>query len=136
MAFNRSWNYFGVKKMNCVLIDACGWAALIDAGLNLDVSMSKVIGKPKYLLLSKVREELISLSNHRKGLLLDLLDRKSEFIEAPEGIRHTDGMLLDLSTKNGWPVLTVDRRLKERLINNGGSYIEVTSRNVLRLIHN
>ncbi|MDC3310257.1 hypothetical protein OAV45_02395 [Candidatus Poseidoniales archaeon] len=127
---------FWGESMNCVLIDACGWAALIDAGLNLDVSMSKVIGKPKYLLLSKVREELISLSNHRKGLLLDLLDRKSEFIEAPEGIRHTDGMLLDLSTKNGWPVLTVDRRLKERLINNGGSYIEVTSRNVLRLIHN
>ena len=127
---------FWGESMNCVLIDACGWAALIDAGLNLDVSMSKVIGKPKYLLLSKVREELISLSNHRKGLLLDLLDRKSEFIEAPEGMRHTDGMLLDLSTKNGWPVLTVDRRLKERLINNGGSYIEVTSRNVLRLIHN
>ena len=127
---------FWGESMNCVLIDACGWAALIDAGLNLDVSMSKVIGKPKYLILSKVREELISLSNHRKGLLLDLLDRKSEFIEAPEGIRHTDGMLLDLSTKNGWPVLTVDRRLKERLINNGGSYIEVTSRNVLRLIHN
>ena len=95
---------FWGESMNCVLIDACGWAALIDAGLNLDVSMSKVIGKPKYLLLSKVREELISLSNHRKGLLLDLLDRKSEFIEAPEGIRHTDGMLLDLSTKNGWPV--------------------------------
>ena len=127
---------FWGESMSCVLIDACGWAALMDAGLNLDVSMSKVIGKPKYLLLSKVREELISLSNHRKGLLLDLLDRKSEFIEAPEGIRHTDRMLLDLSTKNGWPVLTVDRRLKERLINNGGSYIEVTSRNVLRLIHN
>ena len=127
---------FWGESMSCVLIDACGWAALMDAGLNLDVSMSKVIGKPKYLLLSKVREELISLSKHRKGLLLDLLDSKSELIEAPEGIRHTDRVLLDLSTKNGWPVLTVDRRLKERLINNGGSYIEVTSRNVLRLIHN
>ena len=127
---------FWGESMSCVLIDACGWAALMDAGLNLDVSMSKVIGKPKYLLLSKVREELISLSKHRKGLLLDLLDSKSELIETPEGIRHTDRMLLDLSTKNGWPVLTVDRRLKERLINNGGSYIEVTSRNVLRLIHN
>lgn len=110
---------FWGESMSCVLIDACGWAALMDAGLNLDVSMSKVIGKPKYLLLSKVREELISLSKHRKGLLLDLLDSKSELIEAPEGIRHTDRMLLDLSTKNGWPVLTVDRRLKERLINNG-----------------
>ncbi len=127
---------FWGEPMNCVLIDACGWAALIDAGLNLDVSMSKVIGKPKYLLLSKVREELVSLSKHRKGLLLDLLDSKSELIEAPEGTRHTDRMLLDLSTRNGWPVLTVDRRLKERLINNGASYIEVTSRNILRLIQN
>ncbi len=122
--------------MNGVLIDACGWAALIDAGLNLDVAMSKVIGKPRYLLLGKVREELGSLSKHRKGLLLSLLDVKAEIIEAPEGIRHTDGMLLDLSRKNGWPVLTVDRRLKERLMNNGGSYIEVTSKNVLRLIQN
>ena len=51
-------------------------------------------------------------------------------------VRHTDGMLLELSKSNGWPVLTVDRRLKERLMNNGGSYIEVTSRNVLRLIQN
>ena len=136
MAFDRPWNYFGVKKMNCVLIDACGWAALIDAGLNLDVSMSKVIGKPRYLLLVKVREELISLSKHRKGLLINLLDSRVEIIQAPDGIRHTDGMLLELSKTNGWPVLTVDRRLKERLMNNGGSYIEVTSRNVLRLIQN
>jgi len=122
--------------MNCVLIDACGWAALIDAGLNLDVAMSKVIGKPRYLLLVKVREELNSLSKHRKGLLLNLLDKKSETIEGPEGVRHTDGMLLELSKKNSWPVLTVDRRLKERLMNNGGSYIEVTARNVLRLVLN
>jgi|TARA_B110000438_G_scaffold181711_1_gene173635 rRNA-processing protein FCF1 len=122
--------------MDCVLIDACGWAALIDSGLNLDVAMSKVIGKPRYLLLEKVREELISLSKQRKGLLLKLLDNKSEIIEAPKDLRHTDGMLLELSINNNWPVLTVDRRLKERLINNGGSYIEVTSRNVLRLIQN
>ena len=33
-------------------------------------------------------------------------------------------------------VVAVDRRLKERLINTGGSYIEVTSKNVLRLIQN
>ena len=122
--------------MDCVLIDACGWAALIDSGLNLDVAISKVIGKPRYLLLEKVREELISLSKQRKGLLLKLLDNKSEIIEAPKDLRHTDGMLLELSINNNWPVLTVDRRLKERLINNGGSYIEVTSRNVLRLIQN
>ncbi len=98
--------------------------------------MSKIIGKPRYLLLEKVKQELESLSKQRKGLLLNLLDKKSELIEAPMGLRHTDQMLLELSRENGWPVLTVDRRLKERLINTGGSYIEVTSKNVLRLIQN
>ena len=122
--------------MDCVLIDACGWAALVDAGLNIDISMSKIIGKPKYLLLEKVKQELVSLSKQRRGLLLNLLDKKSELIRAPEGLRHTDQMLLELSRENGWPVLTVDRKLKERLINTGGSYIEVTSKNVLKLIQN
>ncbi|MDP6328888.1 MAG: hypothetical protein QGG22_03610 [Candidatus Thalassarchaeaceae archaeon] len=122
--------------MNCVLIDACGWAALVDAELNIDISMSKIIGKPRYLLLEKVKQELESLSKQRRGLLLDLLDKKSELIQAPMGLRHTDQMLLELSRENGWPVLTIDRRLKERLINTGGSYIEITSKNVLRLIQN
>ncbi|MBC64621.1 MAG: hypothetical protein CMB15_03185 [Euryarchaeota archaeon] len=122
--------------MQCVLIDACGWAALIDADLNIDIAMSKIIGKPRYLLLGKVKQELESLSKQRKGLLLSLLEKKSELIDSPTGLRHTDQMLLELSRENGWPVLTVDRRLKERLINTGGSYIEVTSKNVLRLIQN
>ncbi len=122
--------------MQCVLIDACGWAALIDADLNIDIAMSKIIGKPRYLLLGKVKQELESLSKQRKGLLLSLLEKKSELIDSPIGLRHTDQMLLELSRENGWPVLTVDRRLKERLINTGGSYIEVTSKNVLRLIQN
>ena len=42
--------------MDCVLIDACGWAALIDADLNIDISMSKIVGKPRYLLLEKVKQ--------------------------------------------------------------------------------
>lgn len=127
---------FWGESMNCVLIDACGWAALIDADLNIDIAMSKIIGKPRYLLLGKVKQELESLSKQRKGLLLSLLEKKSELIDSPTGLRHTDQMLLELSRENGWPVLTVDRRLKERLINTGGSYIEVTSKNVLRLIQN
>ena len=62
--------------------------------------------------------------------------KKSELVKAPEGLRHTDQMLLELSRENRWPVLTVDRKLKESLINTGGSYIEVTSKNVLRFIQN
>ena len=69
--------------------------------------MSKIVGKPKYLLLEKVKQELLSLSKQRRGLLLDLLDKKSELVKTPEGLRHTDQMLLELSRENRWPVLTV-----------------------------
>ncbi len=122
--------------MVSVLIDACGWAALIDAGLNLDVSMRDVLGKPDYIVLDKVQEELDSLAQQRRGLLLPLLAKRGKPMANPEGIRHTDLMLIELSRKNRWPVLTVDRRLKERLIENGGSYIEVTSRRILRHVEN
>ena len=122
--------------MVSVLIDACGWAALIDAGLNLDVSMRDVLGKPDYIVLDNVQEELDSLAQQRRGLLLPLLAKRGKRMENPEGIRHTDLMLIELSRKNRWPVLTVDRRLKERLIENGGSYIEVTSRRILRHVEN
>jgi len=43
-------------------------------------------------------------------------------------------MLIELSKTNNWPVLTVDRRLKERLVSSGASYIEVTSGPTLRLV--
>jgi rRNA-processing protein FCF1 len=122
--------------MVSVLIDACGWAALIDAGLNLDVSMRDVLGKPDYIVLDKVQEELDSLAQQRRGLLLPLLAKRGKSMANPEGIRHTDLMLIELSRKNRWPVLTVDRRLKERLIENGGSYVEVTSRRILRHVEN
>ena len=28
-----------------VLVDACGWVSLVDAGLNLDISLNKAIGE-------------------------------------------------------------------------------------------
>ena len=31
--------------MVSVLVDACGWVSLIDAGLNLDISLNEVVGK-------------------------------------------------------------------------------------------
>jgi rRNA-processing protein FCF1 len=60
--------------------------------------------------------------------------KRSNIMPNIQGIKHTDDMLIKLSMERSWPVLTVDRELKERLINSGGSYIEVTSRRVLRLI--
>jgi len=119
--------------MVAVLVDACGWVAMMDAGLNLDEAMKNVVGKADLLVLDSVQNELELLSQRRKGLLLELLVNRSERVPDIEGMSHPDEMLVQMSTANGWPVLTVDRQLKERLIGSGGSYIEVTSGRSLRL---
>ena len=119
--------------MVSVLVDACGWVAMMDAGLNLDEAMKNVVGKDDLLVLDSVQNELELLSQRRKGLLLELLVNRSDRVPDIEGMSHPDEMLVQMSTANGWPVLTVDRQLKERLIGSGGSYIEVTSGRSLRL---
>ena len=119
--------------MVSVLVDACGWVAMMDAGLNLDEAMKNVVGKADLIVLDSVQNELELLSQRRKGLLLELLVNRSERVPDIEGMSHPDEMLVQMSTANGWPVLTVDRQLKERLIVSGGSYIEVTSGRSLRL---
>ena len=118
--------------MVSVLVDACGWVSLIDAGLNLDISLNEVVGKAELKLTEGVREELESLSKTRGGLLLDLLYSRSEVIDSESG--HTDDALLAIATENRWPVLTVDRMLKKRLVEEGCSYIEVTSGPSLRMV--
>jgi len=118
--------------MVAVLVDACGWVSLIDAGLNLDISLNEVVGKANLKITAGVRDELDSLAESRSGLLLDLLYGRSELIDSGGG--HTDDSLLALSLQNRWPVLTVDRVLKRRLVEGGGSYIEVTSGPSLRMV--
>ena len=117
-----------------VLVDACGWVALTEARLNLDSSMEEVVGTAELKLLESVDRELGALSAKQKGLLLELLRKRCEVIHDLEGVRHPDEMLTILSSKNGWPVLTVDTNLKRRLIEEGGSYIEVASGRYLRLV--
>ncbi len=118
--------------MVSVLVDACGWVSLIDAGLNLDISLNEVVGKAELKITAGVRNELESLSKTRGGLLLDLLYSRCEEIDSESG--HTDDVLLAIATENRWPVLTVDRMLKKRLVEGGCSYIEVTSGPSLRMV--
>ena len=118
--------------MVSVLVDACGWVSLIDAGLNLDISLNEVVGKAELKITAGVRDELESLSKTRGGLLLDLLYSRSEVVDSESG--HTDDALLAIATENRWPVLTVDRILKKRLVEEGCSYIEVTSGPSLRIV--
>ena len=117
-----------------VLVDACGWVALMDAELNLDDAMSGVVGQADLKLLECVHLELSQLSQSRKGFLLSLLESRCEMISDQDGLSHPDEMLIALSSSRGWPVLTVDRFLKESLVSSGGSYIEVTSGRFLRLV--
>ena len=115
-----------------VLVDACGWVSLVDAGLNLDISLNETIGEAELKVTDSVRKELDSLAGSRGGLLLDLLYSRAEFVKSEEG--HTDTNLVELSIEMGWPVLTVDRGLKRMLVERGCSFIEVTSGPSLRLV--
>jgi len=115
-----------------VLVDACGWVSLVDAGLNLDISLNEAIGEAELKITDSVRGELDSLAGSRGGLLLDLLYSRAEFVKSDEG--HTDTNLIEISIRTGWPVLTVDRGLKRKLVEKGCSFIEVTSGPSLRLV--
>ena len=132
MAANRAWDYLGLIHMVGVLVDACGWVSLVDAGLNLDISLNETIGEAELKVTDSVRRELDSLAGSRGGLLLDLLYSRAEFVKSEEG--HTDTNLVEISIETGWPVLTVDRGLKRKLVERGCSFIEVTSGPSLRLV--
>ena len=115
-----------------VLVDACGWVSLVDAGLNLDIFLNETVGEADLKVTDSVRRELDALAGSRGGLLLDLLYSRAEFVKSEEG--HTDTNLVEISIEMGWPVLTVDRGLKRKLVERGCSFIEVTSGPSLRLV--
>ena len=124
--------------MQHLLIDACGWAAVIDSGMNFDIELGKVLGKPDLLLLPKVLEELEALDTQRpraKKLLLGMLKGKATQIEEHEDSgAHTDDQILDLACANGLVVLTVDVQLKRRLFEAGRPVLEVTKGKRLHLL--
>ena len=115
-----------------VLVDACGWVSLVDAGLNLDISLNEAIGEAELKITDSVMRELDSLAARRGGLLLNLLYSRAEVVKSDEG--HTDTNLVEISIRTGWPVLTVDRGLKRKLVERGCSFIEITSGPSLRLV--
>lgn len=124
--------------MQHLLIDACGWVAVIDSGMNFDFELGKVLGKPDLLLLSKVLEELETIDSQRsraKTLLLGLLKAKATEIEAlEESGTHTDDQILDLARLNNFAVLTVDVQLKRRLFETSIPVLEVTKGRRLHLL--
>ena len=121
-----------------VLVDACGWAAVIDSEMNIDTEMNRVFGPAQLRLLDSVKQEIERLNQERprkKNLLLPLLEQKSEFIEplssAPE---HPDDQLFELASELKVPVLTVDVDMKRRLYEADLPILEVSKNQRLQLV--
>jgi len=115
-----------------LLIDACGWVAVVDSGMNIDLEINRTIGPSDWILPNQVKLELEKMGEERTNLLLDLLFSRAEVIESNH--KHTDDTLLILAKETGSRVLTVDKQLKRRLIAEGCGYLEVVKDCSLRLI--
>ena len=124
--------------MQQILIDACGWVAIIDSGLNIDSELSRVYGPAQMLLLDSVREELENLNEQRprsKNLLLSLLEQKSQPVQPlTEDSAHPDDQLFELAVEHSLPVLTVDVDLKRRFYEQGLPILEVSKNQRLELV--
>ena len=132
MEAHRSCLYQGVISLSGLIVDACGWVALVDAKINLDIELKSILGQPELILTDAVLIELKKIDEDRKGLLLELLTSRAKIIHS--NYSYTDDGLIRLSIETGYPVLTVDRELKRRLISVSCSYVEVTAGRTLRLV--
>ena len=122
--------------MGDVLIDACGWVALIDGSFNIDLALSKIVGPPHFILIDLVLEELEEIEENRprgKNLMLDLLLQRSTLVE--HKAMHTDDALLEIANEQNIPLLTVDANLKRRSLENGIGILEVVKCKNIRLIN-
>ena len=119
--------------MTGVIVDACGWVAVVDARINIDLELEEKIGPVELKVTEAVLSELERLAEREsKNILLNLLKERAEVVHG-EG-EHTDDEILDLAMDRGWPVLTVDKMLKTRLHEANASVIEPHGFKALRLI--
>ncbi len=121
-----------------VLVDACGWAAVIDSEMNIDTEMNRVFGPAQLRLLDSVKQEIERLNQERprkKNLLLPLLEQKSEFIEPLNtGSEHPDDQLFELAREMKVSVLNVAVDLKRRLYEADLPILEVSKNQRLQLV--
>jgi|TARA_B100001741_G_scaffold306462_1_gene299969 rRNA-processing protein FCF1 len=122
-----------VKPVIGVLIDTCGWVAVVEARINIDLALQQQLGPIEIKVTQSVMNELERLAEQEsRNLLLSILTERAELVSG-EG-EHTDDELLNLATNHHWPVLTVDKDLKNRLYNANASVIEVHGSKALRYI--
>lgn len=119
--------------MKKVLVDACGWVAVIEAGINIDLALLECCGYKDLAVVPKVISELRSLNNPK--LMISMLEAKAEMLVAPIDYgKHTDDQLFGLAVENNWPILTIDTELKRRLSKSNLNWVEVSGRTHLRMV--
>ena len=119
--------------MHRVLVDACGWVAVIEAGINIDQALLDCSGTKQLAIVPNVITELNALDDRK--LLVSMLISKAETITPPPGSgNHTDDQLLAIAIENKWPILTVDTELKRRLSQSNIAWIEVSGKSRLRQV--
>lgn len=119
-----------------IIVDSCGWVAIIDANINFEVELERMFGTFQLVLLDTVDNELSNLEYsrpRRKSLLLEMLRNKSNLVSGSVN-SHTDDQIFELACSDSYSVLTIDKILKKRLYQQGISVIEVAKNNHLRLI--
>ena len=119
-----------------IIVDSCGWVAIIDASINFELELERMFGTFELILLDNVETELQDLDSarpRRKSLLLDMLRAKSNHLSSVMN-SHTDDYIFQLASEGDYSVLTIDKVLKKRLYQHGISVIEVAKSNHLRLI--
>lgn len=122
--------------MGDVLIDACGWVALIDGAFNIDASLSQLVGPPHFILIDLVLDELETIEASRprgKRLMLDLLLQRSTMVDSNP--IHTDDVLLQIAIERDIPILTVDADLKRQSIDSGVGILEVVKGKNIRFVN-
>ncbi len=116
-----------------ILIDTCGWVAVVEARINIDLALKNQLGTIEIKVTQSVMNELEHLAKQEsRNLLMDLLQERAELVSGQGA--HTDDELLNLAVCHQWPVLTVDKNLKNRLYNANASVIEVHGSKRLRYI--
>jgi len=121
--------------MTELLIDACGWVACIDGGINLDHELLPLMGPTDWVLTTGVLDELNRLNRERparKGLLLPLLLSRAELLPAAEA--HTDDDVFRIASERRCATLTVDTDLKHRLFEANLPVVEVKQGSFLNIV--
>jgi len=122
-----------------IIIDACGWVAIIDSGMNLDLELERTIGTFELILLDSVLQELKEIEKtrpKRKSLLISMLESKTSNYDFESDLSHTDDQIFELAKNQNLPVLTVDKDLKKRLFQSSIKVIEVSKNNHFKIIEN